>query len=166
MEEFPDNESDDYQSPLPNASNDDAFAHGFDMILFGASSCVVDPIVMEAPPRSILTALLDTYLYRVDSLLKIIHVPSVRRLLLSEEQYRAERLDCYSREALKFAICFTAVCTLTEGESRKMLMEEKGKVINKFRLATEVMLSRANLLVTSDITVLQAFVIYLVSHLQ
>ncbi|KAF6238306.1 hypothetical protein HO173_003586 [Letharia columbiana] len=43
----------------------------------------------------------------------------------------------------------------------KMFMEEKDKIINRFRLATEVMLSRAKLLTTSDITVLQAFVIYL-----
>lgn len=110
-----------------------------------------------------MTALLDTYVYRVDSILKVSHVPSLRTLLLSGEPAFVEPLDCPSREALKFAVCFTAVCTLTEVESRKLFMEEKDKIINKFRLATEVMLSRANLLTTSDITVLQAFVIYLVS---
>ena len=134
-----------------------------DIILFGASSCMVNAALLEAPPRSIFTALLDTYLYRVDSLLKVVHVPSVRSLLLSDEQYRTDLSNCPSLKALKFAICFTAICTLTEGECQKIFMEEKGKIMNKFRLATEVLLSRANLLTTSDITVLQAFVIYLVS---
>ncbi len=124
---------------------------------------MVNPDILEAPPKPVMTALLDTYVYRVDSILKVSHVRSLRTLLLSGEPGFVEPLDCPSREALKFAVCFTAVCTLTEVESRKLFMEEKDKIINRFRLATEVMLSRANLLTTSDITVLQAFVIYLVS---
>ena len=75
----------------------------------------------------------------------------------------SEPLNGPSYEALKFAVCFTAACTLSEAECRAIFMEEKDKVINKLRLATEVVLSRANLLTTSDVTVLQAFVIYLVS---
>ncbi|CAD6568028.1 MAG: hypothetical protein ASARMPRED_001388 [Alectoria sarmentosa] len=161
LDEFPDDESDDSpQSALPSAANGSSF-QDFDMILFGASSCVVNPVLLEAIPRPILTALLDAYIYRVDSILKVTHLPSLRSLLLSEEPEWADPLDCPSREALRFAMCFTAVCTLTEAESRKMFMETKDKTINRFRLATEVMLSRAKLLTTSDITVLQAFVIYL-----
>lgn len=131
------------------------------MILFGASCYVVNP--PEAPPKSIVIALLETYIYRVDSVLKVGHVPSLRNFLLSEEQDHLEHFNHTSQEALKFAICFTAVCTLTEVESRNIFMEEKDQTIDRFRLATEVMLSRANLLTTSDITILQAFVIYLVS---
>ncbi len=133
------------------------------MVLFGASSCVINPTLLEAPPKSVLTPLLDIYIYRVDSLLKVSHVPTLRSLLLPEDQALAGPLGCPSREALKFAVCFTAVCTLTDAESQKMFMEEKAKTVNKFRVATEVMLSRANLLTTSEITVLQAFIIYLVS---
>ena len=163
MEEFPDDESDDlYQTPLPIAPNDSS-SQQIDMVLFGASCCVVNP--PESPPKSIVITLLDTYIYRVDTVLKVSHVPSLHRFLLSEEQDCAKSLHRPSREALKSAICFTAVCTLTEAESRDIFMEEKGKVRNRFRQATEVMLSRADCLTTSDITVLQAFVIYLVSDL-
>ena len=131
------------------------------MVLFGASCCAFNP--SEAPPKPIVIALLETYIYRVDPVLKVSHVPSLRSLLLSEEHDSLEKFNPSSREALKFAICFTAVCTLTEVESRKLFVEDKDKTMNRFRLATEVMLSRANLLTTSDIIVLQAFVIYLVS---
>lgn len=163
MEEFSDDESDHlYQSPLPSAA-DDSSIQKIDMVLFGASCCVVN--TPESPPKSIVIALLDPYIYRVDAVLKVSHVPSLRRFLLSEEEDCAKSLHCPSREALKSAICFTAVCTLTEPESRAMFMEEKSKVVNRFRLATEVMLSRADCLTTSDITVLQAFVIYLVRDL-
>ena len=133
------------------------------MILFGASCCVLNP--PEAPPKSIVIALLDIYIYRVDSILKVTHVPSLRSLLLSEEQEHSNTFHHHSREALKLAICFTAVCTLSEVEIRDIFPEKKEKIMNRFRLATEVMLSRAELLTTSDITVLQAFVIYLVSGL-
>ena len=126
---------------------------------------MVDPAPFEPPSNEVLLALLDIYIYRVDSVLKVVHAPSLRSLLLSKEQDLAEPLRCSSRGALKFAICFTATCTLNELESRNIFMEDKGKTMNRFRLATEVMLSRANLLTTSDITVLQAFVIYLVCDL-
>ena len=131
------------------------------MILFGASCCVVNP--PEALPNPTVAALLDIYIYRVDSVLKIGHMPALRKLLLSEEREPSDPFDCPSREALKFSICFTAICSLSEIEVRKMFMEKKSSILSRFRLATEVMLSRAGLLATSDLTVLQAFVIYLVS---
>ena len=133
------------------------------MILFGASCCVVNP--PEALPQSTVAALLDIYMYRVDSILKIGHMPALRNLLLSEERECSDPFDCPSHEALKFSVCFTAICTLSEVEVRKMFMEKKDSIVNRFRLAAEVMLSRAGLLTTSDLTVLQAFVIYLVSGL-
>lgn len=161
MDNIPDDDSDEnHRTPLHSAVNDSS-NRTFDMILFGASCYVVNP--PEAPPKSIVIALLETYIYRVDSVLKVGHVPSLRNFLLSEEQDHLEHFNHTSQEALKFAICFTAVCTLTEVESRNIFMEEKDQTIDRFRLATEVMLSRANLLTTSDITILQAFVIYLVS---
>ena len=93
------------------------------------------------------------------------HMPALRSLLLSEEREGSDPFDCPSREALKFSICFTAICSLSEVEVRKMFLEKKENILNRFRLATEVMLSRAGLLTTSDLAVLQAFVIYLVSGL-
>ena len=124
---------------------------------------MVNPALLEAPSIPILVALLDTYVYRVDSVLKVSHVPSLRSLLLADGPVTSEPLGGPTYEALKFAVCFTAACTLSEAECRAIFVEEKDKVINKLRLATEVMLSRAKLLTTSDFTVLQAFVIYLVS---
>ena len=165
LEEFSDDQSDGpNQTPLSRESHHST-PQNFDLVLFSASSCTVDPVHVEHPSHKVFIALLDTYIYRVDSVLKVTHVPSLRSLLLSKDQDLAEPSHCPSLGALKFAICFTATCTLTELESQNIFMEEKSKTMNKFRLATEVMLSRANLLNTSDITVLQAFVIYLVCDL-
>ena len=124
---------------------------------------MVNPALLEAPSTPILVALLDTFVYRVDSVLKVSHVPLLRSLLLPDGPVNPEPLKGPSYEALKFAVCFTAACTLSEAECRATFAEEKDKVINKLRLATEVVLSRAKLLTTSDVTVLQAFAIYLVS---
>ena len=124
---------------------------------------MVSPALLEAPSTPILVTLLDTFVYRVDSVLKVSHVPLLRSLLLPDGPIDPGPLKGPSYEALKFAVCFTAACTLSEAECRAIFVEEKDKVINRLRLATEVVLSRANLLTTSDITVLQAFVIYLVS---
>ena len=158
-----DGESDSpYHGALPSATNGSS-SQEFDLILFGTSTCMVNPALLEAPSTPILVALLDTYVYRVDSILKVSHVPLLRSLLLPGGPEISKPLNGPSYDALKFAVCFTAACTLSEAESRAIFVEEKDKIINKFRLATEVVLSRAKLLTTSDVTVLQAFVIYLVS---
>ena len=165
LEELTDNEPDHLDQSSPPSVATDSSSQDFDLILFGASSCVVTSAFLKAPPRSILTLLLDNYICRVDPVLKVIHTPSLRKLLLPDEKPGAEPLNSPPHEALKFAICFTAICTLTEFETLSIFSEEKSNVVQRLRLATEVMLSRASLLTTSDITVLQAFVIYLVSDL-
>ena len=124
---------------------------------------MVNPALLEAPSRPVIVALLDTYVYRVDSILKVTHVPLLRTLLLPDGPVTSEPLNVPSYEALKFAVCFTAACTLSEAECRAIFVDEKDRIINKLRLATEVVLSQAKILTTSDVTVLQAFVIYLVS---
>ncbi|KAM0805138.1 hypothetical protein BDR22DRAFT_817622 [Usnea florida] len=161
LEEFTDGEPDSpYHGASPSATNGSS-SQEFDLILFGTSTCMVSPAVLEAPSTPILVTLLDTFVYRVDSVLKVSHVPLLRSLLLPDGPINPGPLKGPSYEALKFAVCFTAACTLSEAECRAIFVEEKDKVINRLRLATEVVLSRAHLLTTSDITVLQAFVIYL-----
>ena len=124
---------------------------------------MVNPALLQAPSTPVLVALLDTFVFRVDAVLKVSHVPLLRSLLLPDGPLNPESLKGPSHQALKFAVCFTAACTLSEAECRAIFVEEKNKVINRLRLATEVVLSQAKLLTTSDVTVLQAFVIYLVS---
>ena len=101
-------------------------------------------------------ALLDIFQHRIDPILKLTHIPSLRTLLLGGPTFLS------GQEALKFAVYFTAVCSLEENECLEIIGEEKSKTVATFRLGTEVLLSRASLLTTTDLTTLQAFILYLV----
>lgn len=90
-------------------------------------------------------------------------MPSLRRIILLDRR-ESSNFMFPALEALKFAVYFAAVCTFSEPECQQRFQEGRDKVSDKFRLATEVMLCRASLQTTKDITVLQAFAIYLVSY--
>lgn len=132
-------------------------AESFDILTYGDASCCVEPRLLAPPSKAVVFALLDIYMHRIDPILKVIHGPSLRTLLL-------ENSVCEPAiEVLKSAIFFTALCTLEEQECIDIVGEAKSKTATKFRIATELSLSRANLLTARNLTVLQAFVIYLVS---
>ncbi|KAL6717345.1 hypothetical protein ACLMJK_005260 [Lecanora helva] len=156
--EFPDNDSEgEHQKPSSSIQN-------FDIILFGVSSCAINPSIMDRPLEPNIYALFTTYVHRVDPIYKILHVPSLRSLVLAERQEEEDSPRTNALDALRFAIYFTAVCTLNKEECRQMLREDQRDLRNRLRLATEVSLSRANLQTTREIIVLQAFAIYLVGR--
>ena len=146
-------------------SLEEASDQSFDILIFGASSCTVNPGILNHPLRPTIEALLDIYIQRVDLVFKLIHVPSLCTAMLSLDRHSSSEIPSPpALSALRFAVYFSAVCTLSEEDCRNTFANEKTSLVHRFRIATEVMLSQANLLVTSDITVLQAFAIYLVSY--
>jgi hypothetical protein len=64
--------------------------------------------------------------------------------------------------ALELSIYFTSLCSITNEEARNLGLGDKATLIAQYCVATENALSEAGLLEQPNITVLQAFVIYLV----
>ena len=67
-------------------------------------------------------------------------------------------------EALMFAIYAVAVSSMTEEECQRTIGEAKLTLLDRYTFATHQALLRAKFLKTSDIVVLQAFVLFLVSY--
>jgi hypothetical protein len=67
-------------------------------------------------------------------------------------------------QALEFAIYFMAICSITDDEADTMMLGDRGLLIQQYRHATEILISRADLFRNKDLAVLQAFVIYIVSY--
>ena len=65
--------------------------------------------------------------------------------------------------ALSSAVCYAAACSLTERQCQSMFQLERPAVIAITQHACENALEKAEVLITSDMTVVQAFVLYLVS---
>lgn len=68
-----------------------------------------------------------------------------------------------SVEALSSAVYYSAASSMTENQCRTMFHTSKSSIVEGCQRACEVALERSGLLATRDITVLQAFVLYLVS---
>ena len=104
----------------------------------------------------------EIYLANVDPVMKILHAPSLRKYM----QEGAATLDCSPGpkgiEALKFAVCFAAVVSMTDEECRHRIGEEKMVMIAKYRARTEQALSKADFVNTIEMSTLQALTLYLV----
>ncbi|KAL7919897.1 fungal-specific transcription factor [Trichoderma austrokoningii] len=90
------------------------------------------------PPSSSIAFIWQTYLDAVDPLLKIFHVPSVQRHVMSMSQGR--EMPNAATECLMFAIYYSTVITISVAECREEFGEEKLRLLQ----------------------ILQAFVIYLI----
>jgi hypothetical protein len=127
--------------------------------IFGFSSLKVDLKPLYPPPSQIFI-LWEVYKENVDPVVKIIHRPTTRNILLNA----ASSTDKISRpaEALLFSIYYGAVTSLTQEQCRKLLDQDRIDLIRKYRFATEQALARADFLNSSSLMCLQSFVTYLV----
>jgi hypothetical protein len=128
-------------------------------ILFNLPSSSPDKTI-ESPTPFIRSALLRLYQERVDCLFKITHWPTVVTII--EKQYGpAQYQSSPSTRALEYSIYFLAICSINDEESQDMFLERRQSLLQRYRIAAEMLLSNANLLSRPDLTLLQAFVIYL-----
>ncbi|KEQ79995.1 hypothetical protein M438DRAFT_359184 [Aureobasidium pullulans EXF-150] len=105
--------------------------------------------------------LVGVYFVQIDPILKMLHRPSVERLLLHEETCLEISNKNSSADALQNAICYAAAGSMTDQQSRSLLGKSKLLLSEELCSACERSLVSANLISTSDMAVLQAFVLYL-----
>jgi hypothetical protein len=103
----------------------------------------------------------QAFLDNVNPIVKILHVPTAQKAVLDA----MSNLDHVSKamEALLFGIYTIAVTSMDDGECQNTLQESKASALGRFRAASQQALRAASILKTSDMMVLQAFVLFLVS---
>lgn len=113
------------------------------------------------PPAIHMYSLLNTYLENVNPISKIVHTSTIQQ----EFQIAAENLDKVPRntQTLMFAMYLCAVFSSTEDDCQSFYGESRSALLSRYRSATERALTSSRFLGTLDFTVLQAFVVYLVS---
>lgn len=108
------------------------------------------------------TRLCEVYLHQVDPIIKILHRPTVDRWLRRGHPYLHYPHGHVSTEALAWAVCYSAVCSMTEEQCQTLIQQSKPAAVAAYQQGCENSLDRAGYLTTDDIVVLQAFVLYLV----
>lgn len=133
----------------------------FDMLCAGSSNR--PQISVTADPQIPTRQLCQVYLNQFDPIIKILHRPSLAKHMLEGQRYLDYEPGHSSVQALTFAVCFAAACSLTEEQCRTLLQTPKAPLVERTKQACEAALSHADVLSTQDMTVLQAFVLLLVS---
>ncbi|KAM0720277.1 hypothetical protein Q7P37_004413 [Cladosporium fusiforme] len=147
-------DDDDPDSPGENGQTAGSH-HGF---VFGLSSQNVDMLSLHPLPHQIGT-LWQAFKENVDPLVKVLHIPTFERTI----QEAASNLANLPRglEALLFSIYYGAVTSLSSEDCLAKFGETKPVLLARYRFAIEQALARANYLITEEIIVLQALVLFL-----
>lgn len=122
------------------------------------------PNALEPPSRPMIQLLHNYYFSNVDPMFKVLHRPSLSELMLYGKPYLGHRLDDPAVDALCFAVYYAAINTQDELSCKNNFGDTKINLLNRYRFGFEVYLARADFVSSMEIEVIQAFVIFLVSH--
>ena len=113
------------------------------------------------PPPEQIRQLWQIFIENVDPLTKVVHVPTLRPAI----QKAASNIETIPRsfEALMFAIYSAAIMTLKEEECMQNFCEPRKPLLSRYISATEAALSRAKFMGTTNLVILQALVLHLLS---
>ena len=115
------------------------------------------------PSPAVTTASCDIYLnWKSTRIIKVLHRPSLKRHLLEGIPYPALKTSCEAENALDTAVFYAAVASMTDRQCYNLFQCSRNEVLPEYQSACEMALKRADLMRTTDMTVLQAFVLYLV----
>lgn len=101
----------------------------------------------------------DTYAANIEPITKVLHVPSTRAAI--ERIARDPQLSKPRDECLAFSVYHFAVFSMTDEEVAEKLGQQRSDLLISFHFATRQALVNASFLRTTDLTVLQAFVLFL-----
>ncbi|WYZ44617.1 hypothetical protein EsH8_VII_001053 [Colletotrichum jinshuiense] len=101
----------------------------------------------------------QVYQENVEPLLKILHIPTMEKLIRDMRRNIDELTP--GNEALLFSIYYAAITSMEDEEVEKNFGSKKEEMLSQYRFALEQALAKANFLNTSDMVVLQAFVLFL-----
>ena len=160
-------ELDGYEDILEPSSEEELdLTHGFANspnsidFLMGISPTSA-PLTNLHPPPELMYKLWHVFLDNVNPLTKIVHQPTLQSAIF-DASFNLEKVS-RGLEALMFAIYASATYSMSETECKDILCEEKSNLLARYRLGLRKALVRANFLATSEIAVLQAYTIYLMS---
>ncbi|KAJ5895218.1 hypothetical protein N7495_006909 [Penicillium taxi] len=119
-------------------------------------------LILEYHPSHIeAMQLWKTYTENVEPICKVLHVPSTGKMVesISHHPEIASKTD----ECLLFAIYNCAVFSITEEQCVKQFSQERSTLIQNFHCAARQALVNASFLKTTEISVLQALYLFLLS---
>ncbi len=160
-----DNSDDEEVHSEPRARENAGASSNGRALLFGSTpSCIYGctPAPWPTMSEEKRNILLHLYRQRVDCLYKILHWPTTLADITRVQSQAQDSSKPTPIRALELSIYFTSLCSITNDEARNLGLGDRAGLIEQYRDSTERALSEAGLLQQPNVTLLQAFVIYLV----
>ncbi|KXT14713.1 hypothetical protein AC579_6388 [Pseudocercospora musae] len=157
-------ESDDEAASSPVAqngserTNDCSLTH--DLLICAPGAIYVIPGAIPEPPPLMADELYKVYLTNVDPVFKLLHRSTVEAFLFRDMPYFGRPADSPPNQALKAAMWFAAVTTLRDDECAARFSATRSDLLRLCRRHCDAALTLADVMVTTDLATLQAFVVY------
>ncbi|KAF5675772.1 fungal specific transcription factor factor [Fusarium heterosporum] len=143
----------------PSASNSPSSVCSLPLSHFPCPPDQLAPLAPLHPDATTHSFLWQTYIDVVDPTLKLFHVLNTQRELTAA-LHGSQDIDV-AMECLMFAVYYAVIVTMPASECQKILRHDRSDLLHRYRLGAETALLRANFICSSNLKVLQAFVIYL-----
>ncbi|KAF2265096.1 hypothetical protein CC78DRAFT_212384 [Lojkania enalia] len=158
--ELLDESSDEHSMYESQGATREAVSSDVGNLLIGTSKTTLNLRTFHPQPVQIFK-LWQTYLENINPLVKVFHTPTIQQIILNA----SSDLDAVSRsvEALLFGIYSISISSSSDSECDAIMGEPKAVVSQRFRFAAQHALINASFLKSSDTTVLQAYVLFLLS---
>ncbi|KAL2430873.1 Aurofusarin cluster transcription factor aurR2 [Exophiala dermatitidis] len=140
---------------------DEAEYNNMDYLLCMAPSTI--GIESLHPSSDQILQLWDVFRANVDPLTKIIHAPSLDKAVRKASSVPNLQSLPRSLECLLFAIYSTAILSLKDFECRRRFNEPRSTMLSRYRTATKAALSKARFIGSTNLAVLQAFILHIFS---
>lgn len=111
-------------------------------------------------PPAISEKLFELFKTRVDTVYKVVHLPTVFAMIKTAYSTGAQTANIL---ALEYVMYFMAICTINDHEAEVTGLGSRNDLQRSYRAATEGFLASSNLLSHPELQALQALVIYMVS---
>lgn len=162
MEDVADTQGDAPESvqPSPNGWNGHISVH------FGSAPAPSKDLRQLHPSPQHMSLLGTFYARNCDPMVKVLHIPSLEKLILNASSNIQEIPYGNYVEAVLFAVYYCALTSLTQEECMQHFHEAREHLLARYRTGTEAALANADLLNTTELGTLQALVIFLVSLYQ
>ena len=119
-------------------------------------------LTMFHPPAVQILNLWQVFIDNVNPIVKIIHVPTSQQQIIKASN--TLNTTSYAMQALMFGIYSMAVKSLENSDCLTAYHEDKQTMLSRYQFGAQQALWNAGFLRSSDITTLQALVIYLVGR--
>ncbi|KAL4755054.1 hypothetical protein BDW72DRAFT_164968 [Aspergillus terricola var. indicus] len=129
--------------------------------LLGAMGGSPQSLIEQHPNYEQATKLWIVYVQNVEPLCKVLHVPTVAKMVntVSRQPAMASKSD----ECLLFVIYYFAVFSMSDAECLQEVKTPRARLMSRFRTAFYQALVNASWLKTTSMSVLQAYTLFLIS---